>query len=137
MQGGQTRQVKILELASRFLMAAGDPCQLPPVIASPAQVTPPGLSGSLPSGTAPGGRPSLHGLLRPLFVRLVQLGHQPYVLRKQYRWDPQLAEDNLHVSLLSGRIKLHSRGELHLPYLKSISTLSRLRWVGALFLCQS
>ena len=62
-------------------MAAGDPLQLPPVIAAPAQVTP-----------APGQPPaSAHGLLRPLFVRLAALGHTPHLLRRQYRCHPDLA----------------------------------------------
>jgi len=55
-----------------FLIAAGDPCQLPPVVASPA------------AG-------SLHGLVRPLFVRLQALGHRIHFLRRQYRCHPAIA----------------------------------------------
>ncbi len=65
----------------RYLFAAGDPLQLPPVIASPGPVTP-------PPGAAPG---AAHGLLRPLFVRLAALGHTPHLLRRQYRCHPDLA----------------------------------------------
>jgi superfamily I DNA and/or RNA helicase len=57
--------------------------QLPPVVASPAQVT-----------AAPGGPRSqqqLHGLLRPLFVRLAALGVPPFLLRRQYRCHPAIS----------------------------------------------
>lgn len=94
--------------ACRFLIAAGDPCQLPPVLASPTGVTPPSqpqapaaahlsnLNNSSQSGGA-ANRPSLdqqqqqqqrpvvYGLLRPLFVRLTHLGHVPHLLTHQYR----------------------------------------------------
>jgi len=83
---------------------AGDPCQLPPVVASPASVTPRpsasavagaaatgptqglGLQGSagLASSSLSKGL-SLHGLARPLLVRLVQMGHHAHLLRTQYR----------------------------------------------------
>ncbi len=81
----------------RFLVAAGDPLQLPPVIASPATLT--SVGGASPPVGGPG--PATHGsvvalgssaaegpcdsLLRPMFVRLSQLGHQPHLLSYQYR----------------------------------------------------
>ncbi len=77
---------------------AGDPCQLPPVVASPASVTPrPSASASAgAAATGPQGNagaaanslskgPSLQGLARPLLVRLVQMGHHAHLLRTQYR----------------------------------------------------
>ena len=68
----------------RYLIAAGDPLQLPPVIASPSAltVTPPQpRGGGAAASTADAGG----GLLRTLFVRLSQLGHTPHLLRWQYR----------------------------------------------------
>lgn len=53
-------------------MLAGDPMQLPPLIASPAQ---PQQRGGAPA----------HGLLRPLFARLMAAGHAVHMLRRQYR----------------------------------------------------
>lgn len=47
--------------------------QLPPLIANPAQ--PQQRAGSAP----------VHGLLRPLFARLVDAGHPVHLLRRQYR----------------------------------------------------
>jgi len=62
---------------------AGDPCQLPPVIATPALVADP----VTPSQHAPSGArlPRPQGLLRPMFVRLADLGHQTHLLHTQYR----------------------------------------------------
>ena len=51
------------------MIAAGDPCQLPAVIAHPTEV-----------------KNSKHGMLRGLFSRLQTLGHVPHMLRTQYRW---------------------------------------------------
>lgn len=77
---------------------AGDPCQLPPVVASPASVTPrpaasllAGAAATGPHGNAGAAAsslskgPSLQGLARPLLVRLVQMGHYAHLLRTQYR----------------------------------------------------
>ena len=47
--------------------------QLPPLIANPAQ---PQQRGAAPA----------HGLLRPLFARLMAAGHAVHMLRRQYRW---------------------------------------------------
>ena len=87
----------------RFIIMAGDPCQLPPVVASPASVTlhpsssaaavcgpaqgaaMQGSSG--PAAQSPSRGPSLQGLARPLLVRLVQMGHRAHLLRTQYRQD--------------------------------------------------
>ena len=78
---------------------AGDPCQLPPVVASPASVTPrpsaspsAGAAATGPQGNAGAAAnslskgPSLQGLARPLLVRLVQMGHCAHLLRTQYRY---------------------------------------------------
>jgi superfamily I DNA and/or RNA helicase len=95
-------------LASRFLVAAGDPLQLPPVIAAPAHVTSAGAaqqqrggqqldrqrSQQVPLPGQPqqrGQQGQLHGLLRPLFVRLVALGQPPFLLRRQYRCHPDIS----------------------------------------------
>jgi superfamily I DNA and/or RNA helicase len=59
---------------ARFLLAAGDPLQLPPVVADPPA----------PAGGAP-------GLARPLFVRLAARGAAPALLRRQYRCHPDVA----------------------------------------------
>eukprot|EP00873_Tetraselmis_striata_P003485 jgi/Tetstr1/423749/TSEL_014381.t2 len=64
----------VLVSKCRYLVAAGDPCQLPPVIASPA---------ATPRGS--------HGLARPLFVRLQALGRKSHLLRRQYRCHPDIA----------------------------------------------
>lgn len=65
----------------RYLIAAGDPLQLPPVIASPSALTAkPEARQSGAAAPAAGG-----GLLRTLFVRLSELGHTPHLLRWQYR----------------------------------------------------
>ncbi|KAG7669212.1 hypothetical protein Ndes2526B_g05511 [Nannochloris sp. 'desiccata'] len=65
----------ILRAKAKFLVAAGDPKQLPPVIANPPLISP----------------PSEFGLLRPLFVRLSDLGATPHLLRQQYRCHPALS----------------------------------------------
>jgi len=71
----------------RYLIAAGDPLQLPPVVASPVHVT---AAPSMPGRGPPalpgqGQQGQLQGLLRPLFVRLAALGLPPFLLRRQYR----------------------------------------------------
>ena len=48
--------------------------QLPPLIANPAQP-------QQRAGAAP-----VHGLLRPLFARLMDAGHPVHLLRRQYRY---------------------------------------------------
>ena len=146
----------IMACHHRFIIMAGDPCQLPPVVAAPSAVTPPTSAavGTVPTamgtaltalgtvsaavgtasatlgtvsaavetastilGTAsatvgtdpaafgsgetsplplPGpqaplakrpvtGVGALHGLTRPLLVRLIQMGHRAHLLRTQYR----------------------------------------------------
>ena len=77
---------------------AGDPCQLPPVVASPASITPrpsasplvgaaatgpQGIAGAAANSLSKG--PSFQGLARPLLVRLVQMGYHAHLLRTQYR----------------------------------------------------
>ena len=57
----------------RFAVLSGDPMQLPPLIAHPAQLA-----------QQPGAGPA-HGLLRPVFVRLASMGHHVHLLRRQYR----------------------------------------------------
>ncbi|GFR48250.1 hypothetical protein Agub_g10115, partial [Astrephomene gubernaculifera] len=80
------------------LVAAGDPLQLPPVIATPAYLSLPAQpasaggathGSSAASGTASAG--PLDSLLRPLFVRLSQIGHESHLLTYQYRCHPQLS----------------------------------------------
>ena len=66
-----------------FLVLAGDPCQLPPVIATPNQVSTSAATAAPTAGKAP---PPCSGLLRPMFVRLADLGHHTHLLRTQYRW---------------------------------------------------
>ena len=89
---GQTFDVLLLDEASqlteplslapairsrcKYLIAAGDPNQLPPVVCSPDHVR--------------GDR--LNSLVRPMFVRLVGLGHEPYLLKTQYRCHPDISE---------------------------------------------
>lgn len=62
------RREKCSEISHRYLIAAGDPCQLPAVV-------------SLPSETKSMGC----GIARSLFCRLRKLGHKSFLLRKQYR----------------------------------------------------
>ena len=57
----------------RCVVVAGDPAQLPPVVASPVAVAAP-----------PGARPPA-GLGRSLLSRLVATGHDSHLLRTQYR----------------------------------------------------
>jgi superfamily I DNA and/or RNA helicase len=76
-----------LRARARYLIAAGDPLQLPPVVASPPQVT---AGGAGAGGTGADGA-GAHGLLRPLFVRLASLGAAPHLLRRQYRCAPDIA----------------------------------------------
>ena len=137
---------------------AGDPCQLPPVVAAPASVTIPAASaaagavassprkqplthssrgaavsggavlteravpseravptggadpiaGAVPTGGAiPAGNAgqcsvrgaALHGLARPLLVRLVQMGLKAHLLRTQYRQAAPTFADSQHATL--------------------------------------
>lgn len=57
----------------RFAILAGDPMQLPPLIANPSQTQ-----------QRPGA--PTHGLPRPLFTRLMAAGHAVHMLRRQYRY---------------------------------------------------
>ena len=61
------------------MVAAGDPCQLPPIVMSPAAVAQRPQPGMGEPGTVQ------HGLVRPLFERLVDLGHPAHLLCQQYR----------------------------------------------------
>jgi len=63
----------IIRSKCKYVIAAGDPNQLPPVVCSPEHVQ--------------GG----HSVARPLFVRLTDLGHSPHLLRTQYRCHPDIA----------------------------------------------
>lgn len=76
-------------LPCRFLIAAGDPCQLPPVLTSPTGVTA-AASAACSDSIRGSGRQQqqglLYGLLRPLFVRLTHLGHKEHLLTHQYRY---------------------------------------------------
>jgi hypothetical protein len=64
----------------KYVIAAGDPNQLPPVVCSPEKVE----------------GENANGLARPLFVRLAGLGHEPHLLKTQYRCHP-------HISAISNR----------------------------------
>jgi len=64
----------IIRSKCKYIIAAGDPCQLPPVVCSPERVQ--------------GGG---EGLMRPLFVRLASLGYSPYLLKTQYRCHPDIS----------------------------------------------
>ncbi|KAK9809918.1 hypothetical protein WJX72_001732 [[Myrmecia] bisecta] len=82
----------LLRAKCRYLVAAGDPCQLPPLIANPAQVTPRPASAPQPAaGRYARPAPPPAGLARPLFVRLTNLGHKAHLLRRQYRCHPDLS----------------------------------------------
>lgn len=72
----------ILRSKAKYLLACGDPCQLPPVLVSPSQLT--SVNSSLPPD-------SFCGLARPMFVRMRQLGHPSVLLRTQYRLHPDLS----------------------------------------------
>lgn len=85
-----TSLVPLLRAKCRYLIAAGDPLQLPPVIANPSALTatqPAAAAAATAGGAAGGGGggAAAAGLIRPLFVRLTQLGHTPHLLRWQYR----------------------------------------------------
>lgn len=71
---------------ARFLLAVGDPLQLPPVLASPSQCS-----------------PGQHGLGRALFVRLTHMGIVPTMLLRQYRCHPIIA-DVPNVLFYAGRL---------------------------------
>ena len=66
----------IIRSKCKYLIAAGDPHQLSPVVCPPDHVH--------------GDR--VHSLLRPLFVRLVGLGHEPHLLKTQYRCHPDISD---------------------------------------------
>lgn len=105
----------------RFLVLAGDPAQLPPVIASPEFVFRDAVAGDAGEGGGdPGvdrgvddasgrGRagarespvqaplPPAYGLARPMFVRLARAGVPTHLLRTQYRCHPAIsAAPNAH-----------------------------------------
>ena len=69
----------ILRSNVKYLIACGDPCQLPPVISPPSQLT---VQDRIPSS----------GLLRPMFARLKDMGHETNLLRTQYRLHPTLSQ---------------------------------------------
>lgn len=84
----------VLRAKPRFLLAAGDPLQLPPVIANP-----PGLS---PATGTPAAA-STSSLARPLFVRLRDAGLRPTLLRRQYRCHPDISQV-ANTSFYEGRL---------------------------------
>jgi hypothetical protein len=65
----------IIRSKCKYLIAAGDPNQLPPVVCSPEHIR----------------GDKINSLLRPLFVRLVELGHEPHLLKTQYRCHPDIS----------------------------------------------
>lgn len=79
----------MLRAKCKYLVAAGDPLQLPPVIAHPSTV----VTSSPPRDPANNNNNNVnnHGLVRPLFVRLAALGNEPYLLRRQYRCHPHIS----------------------------------------------
>ena len=110
----------LLRARCKHLVLAGDPCQLPPMVASPAMTTGPQwwrwITVLLPNhgsygivtwcatplshsstnehgltGTPTGSTQRVHGLARPLFERLAAAGHRPILLRRQYRCHPALS----------------------------------------------
>ena len=63
----------IIRSGCKYLILAGDPAQLPPVVTEPSKVQ--------------GG----YSISRPLFVRLTTMGHEPYLLKTQYRCHPDIS----------------------------------------------
>ncbi|KAK2076177.1 hypothetical protein QBZ16_001109 [Prototheca wickerhamii] len=68
---------------SRYMVAVGDPLQLPPIVAAPALPT---REGPIADAAA-----EPHGLARPMFVRLQAAGHAVHLLRRQYRCHPDIS----------------------------------------------
>ena len=64
-------------------MVAGDPCQLPPIIASPAAISKQQQQQQFPSQQAAARHPALE---RSLLGRLVAAGQPTTLLRRQYRY---------------------------------------------------
>lgn len=93
---------------ARFLLAVGDPLQLPPVLTSPSQ---------------PG--PGQHGLGRALFVRLTHMGIAPTMLLRQYRSHPAIAE--VPNKLFYGGRLLHGVGAAERP--PAVPGLPHLVWM--------
>ncbi|GAX81726.1 hypothetical protein CEUSTIGMA_g9154.t1 [Chlamydomonas eustigma] len=105
--------VPILRSGANFLVAAGDPCQLPPVIASPAHLSAAAAANVTPFtlacdqnkchkgygsehqqqsvGSSSSVPPHFDTLARPLFMRLSQLGFPVHLLKYQYRCHPELS----------------------------------------------
>jgi len=109
-----TSLMPLLRARARHLIAAGDPCQLPPVIASPAVV------GSHQQHQQQ--HQQQHGLLRPLFVRLSALGHAVHLLDTQYRLHPALsAIPSAH--FYQGRLKDGVTGAQRPPLLPGLPPL--------------
>ena len=79
----------------RFLIAAGDPKQLPPVVASPTTISPDLLAnrklGRSISGEEHPISQSRKTIVRPLFVRLEATGINVHFLKRQYRCHPSLS----------------------------------------------
>ena len=121
--------VPLLRAKARFLIAAGDPKQLPPVIASPAEVAP-AATAAAPSRAADGPAPA--GLLRPLFVRLAGLGcARAFLLRRQYRCAPAISlipNQQFYGGRLLDGVSAEARASL-LPGLPSLALLD-VRGVG-------
>lgn len=76
----------LLRGQARFLVAAGDPRQLPPLVAAPAL---PAGGAAATAGDDAGTGPQ--GLSRPLFVRLAALGASLHLLLRQYRCHPAIS----------------------------------------------
>eukprot|EP01018_Ginkgo_biloba_P023131 Gb_31875 [translate_table: standard] len=86
------------------LIAVGDPAQLPPALLGGSDLVErkdPETTGDLRNQRKKGsveqdenektkGSTSFHDLRRALFVRLIEMGHEPIMLRTQYRCHPRL-----------------------------------------------
>ncbi|GLC60082.1 hypothetical protein PLESTB_001571200 [Pleodorina starrii] len=140
--------VPLLRARARFLVAAGDPLQLPPVIANPANLTgtaaaaAAAAAAAVPQLTVGGGpttgsslSPSalhpasasaaagpLDSMLRPMFVRLSQLGHQPHLLSYQYRCHPLLS-GIANAAFYGGRLRDGCAASDRSPLLPGLPTL--------------
>ena len=68
---------------ARYVVVAGDPMQLPPIVASPRTVSSPSAASTAPAAA--------RGLGRSLLSRLVAAGHGAHLLRQQYRCHPAIS----------------------------------------------
>ncbi|GLI60456.1 hypothetical protein VaNZ11_002613, partial [Volvox africanus] len=126
--------VPLLRAKARFLVAAGDPLQLPPVIANPANLTHGAQVPPLPHPASlathgPQLAPvtemagPLDSLLRPMFVRLSQLGHRPHLLSYQYRCHPLLS-GIANAAFYGGRLRDGCSASDREPLLLGLPTLA-------------